>query len=174
MSSAVMESGQTMRVPVWLSGSHMNPRLFGYALVDLEDWHLVEPHRWYARKIGNEYHAYAFVNSQITPMDRLIVNAQVDEAVRHLNGRCLDNRRSNLFARKIPQIVQRGVTFKGVFLCGGRFRVNYRNPLKQRHKYLGDYTDAEKAAKVWDSEARANGRHEFELNFPNGAGNECG
>lgn len=176
MSSAVMESGQTMRVPVWLSGSHMNPRLFGYALVDLEDWHLVEPHRWYARKCGDHYYAYAHVGSRITSMHRLVMNAQPGEEIDHINRKTFDNRRYNLRAvtRSQNNCNRRptgGVLFKGVFLCAGKFRVSYWQPLKQRHKYLGDYTDAEKAAKVWDNEARANGRHEFELNFPKAEGN---
>ncbi len=171
MSSAVMASGQTMVVPVWTSGSHLNPELFARAFVDLEDWALVEPHRWYARKCGDHYYAYAHVGSRITSMHRLVMNAQPGEEIDHIDHRTMNNRRKNLrvVTRSQNNCNRRptgGVMFKGVFLCRGKYRTSYWQPLKQRHKFLGDYTDAEKAARAWDAEARADGRHEFELNFP--------
>lgn len=68
------------------------------ALVDDEDYDRLAAHNWYASKDGRTYYARRRDgrNGPTRVMHRVILDAEAQIEVDHINGNGLDNRRSNL------------------------------------------------------------------------------
>lgn len=68
-----------------------NSQEIARALIDVEDVDTVKEYKWYLKKEGYVYYAKESIR-----LHRLIMDAQEDEIVDHINGDKLDNRKSNL------------------------------------------------------------------------------
>jgi hypothetical protein len=110
---AVLIHGAIMKkVPIWFDN-----KVVAYALVDDEDYALVNQYDWYA-DAGN----YAILHGNFTTMHELIYGrAPRGYVIDHINGRGIDNRRSNLRLATRSQNSQnhegsskygRGITFR--------------------------------------------------------------
>ena len=67
-----------------------------YALVDDEDFEILNKKKWYFNPAGSKgYAAHDDKNGRVL-MHRVIIGAKKDELVDHINRNSLDNRKSNL------------------------------------------------------------------------------
>lgn len=146
------------------------------ALVDDEDFEKVSAYSWYAKPTKNYPNlTYAersdWINGRKTrmKMHRLIMGAPAGVVVDHINGNCLDNRRSNLrLCRQKMNIGARRNNknntsgYRGVNLHSG----GYGYAARVGGKYIGHFKDIVEAARARD-EAAIEIYGEFAvLNFP--------
>lgn len=131
-----------------------------YAIIDVADYDLVSPHKWY---YGDGYAMCHSLHShnKIRLMHRLIMNAESNREIDHINRNTLDNRRSNLrFATRQQNCANKGLPhkhssrFKGV-------KWNKRDHCWQAcikvdgvPKSLGYYTDEVEAARAYNKAAQ--------------------
>jgi len=137
------------------------------AIIDEADYSIVNKYKWHYMKCGREgKYGYASAvtgykngHARSEKMHRLICGAEPQQYVDHINGNCLDNRRSNLRICSIAenarnQHSRRGISkFKGVTwrrdinIWQARIRINYECI------HLGFYKDESEAAKAYDKAA---------------------
>lgn len=141
--------------------------------VDDADWHLVHDLKWHLLTAApNHVYAASGKGNRIL-MHRLITGAEKGVVVDHINGDCLDNRRSNLrLCTRRENLCNRKRAsnstqpYKGVhkFKRGSRWGASVRcNGIR---KLLGGFATAEEAAIAYDAAAIAAFGEFACLNFP--------
>jgi len=147
-----------------------------FALVDDEDHErVVAAGPWHIHHTQGSLHLYARhigprPSMVKTLMHRLILNAQPNQQVDHINGDGLDNRRVNLrlcthsqnCANRSKSLSLTSSRYKGVSRCADCNR--WRDSFKAR--LLGLFTSEEDAARAYDTVARETWGEFARLNFP--------
>lgn len=143
--------------------SHTIPLTRGYTtLVDDSDYPLVSPFKWLY--IGGGY-AARFVTldgqKKLLYLHRVLLNAQPDERVDHINGERLDNRRANLRLVTLCQNQQNRKCSthtssgkKGVSWHRSKGKWHVRISVNGTRIHLGYFHDLETAALLYDAAAR--------------------
>ena len=135
------------------------------ALVDDEDYSIINQHQWYALKCESKTRTNWYVirhhNGKTIYMHREIIAACEKLDIDHKNGNGCDNRRENLRAGTTSQNLQNqrktlgcSSAFKGV--CWDKERSLWMAKIKanNRHKFIGRFSDEVSAAKAYDQTAR--------------------
>lgn len=148
-----------------------------YALIDAEDFDLVSGWTWSACKYGRTFYAKCSVRvagkQTSVKMHRLIMSADEGEAVDHINGDGLDNRRCNLRLASKSQNGQNQANcrthssrFKGVSWDKqtGRWRSKIQCDGMTFH--IGRFHSEIEAARAYDSAALELFGDYARLNFP--------
>ncbi len=124
-------------------------------IVSLEFLELIKNHKWVSNK---ENYIVTTIDKKTTYLHRLIVSAQTDDYVDHINHNTLDNRvenlricsnSENLMNRgKVPSSNSSGVI--GVIFINERnkWRSEIVIPKTKRNKFLGYYTNKDDAIKA--------------------------
>src|ERR1700744_1157255 len=126
----------------------------GVALIDDADYALVSKHTWKA--IGK---TLKYARSGNLSMHRVIMDAPADMVVDHINGRTLDNRRSNLRIctrvenMRNQRLAKNNTTgYKGVSLHkAGRYRASIC--VNRNLMFLGTFACPIRAALAYDRAA---------------------
>ena len=138
------------------------------ALVDAEDFDIVNPYSWHVCNIRNSNLRYAGCmvrngDKQVTfLMHRMILNTPKGTEVDHINGDGLDNRRANLRVCKHSEnlcnqkLVSHSSQFKGVYWNKEKLRWRVRIKINRKEKHLGYYDSEEEAGRAYDIAARIN------------------
>lgn len=146
--------------------------------VDDEDYSVISRYNWCAHKDGNTYYAMAYIpgsgkkHKKMIYLHRLIMNAQPEQQVDHINGNGLDNRRENLrFATRSQnrqnQFHIRGSSkYKGVTWSKRDSVWVSRITVGGKIKFTGNYKNEEDAAKAYDKAAIEYFGEFARLNFP--------
>lgn len=126
-------------------------------IFDYEDLPAVKSHRWC---IGDGY-AECYIDKKLVKLHRLIMGAEENVLVDHINGDILDNRKSNL------RIADRAGNARNAALCStntsgykgvswDKVRKKYLARIRQdgRMLNLGAYDKPEEAARAYDKAAR--------------------
>jgi len=147
------------------------------ALVDDEDYEMLNEHKWYARKCWNNKDKFYVMRS--SPIDsngkqktilmhRVITNAPKGKQVDHINGNPLDNRKENIRVCTHQQnLMNRGRAnnnksgYKGVsYKKRTKSMINERSKpwvaqiyLNDKKIHLGTYKTKEEAALVYNKKA---------------------
>jgi len=133
------------------------------ALVDDEDYELLNQWKWYAVKSHNCWYAqrtiYQGVNNSYIKMHRLILNTPEGMQSDHINGNGLDNRRENLRVctntencrNQKPQ--KHSSIFKGVTLYKSRNKWVARIKVSRSSINLGIFNSELEAAQAYDKAA---------------------
>lgn len=140
---------------VQLGGHHRGHPIRGYAVIDIEDAHLVAGVRWSVLKSGYAYRRVAKRDNVF--LHRLILGLDREDPREgdHINGDKLDNRRSNLRActhaentQNVSPRANRTSAFRGV--CWSRDREKWRASVTAnfRHVHLGYFDDELVAAEA--------------------------
>lgn len=136
-----------------------------YAVIDDKDFKLIDQYKWCIQKTKNLYYARTYTHGshdsrKHMSMHRLIMNAQLNQQIDHINGDGLDNRRCNLrFATKSQnaanQKSRRGSSkFKGVCWHKRRSKWISQIVIKQKRLYLGYFNNETEAAKSYNIAAK--------------------
>lgn len=130
------------------------------AIVDDEDYEMAMQYRWHATKPGRNCKTW-YAKSGRHLLHRLVMNAHHSDGreVDHRNRNGLDCQKSNLrFATSSQNkinVLPRGKSgLKGVRFKSGKWEVSIR-PAGRPKRYLGRYSTAEEAARVYDHAALA-------------------
>lgn len=121
-----------------------------YALVDDQDFHLVEFLTWHVHKSSKNWYARARnERGRLVYMHRLIMRPSEQEEIDHVNGNGLDNQRSNLRAvdRTGNNLNRRGV--RGYELHGKRYRVRFF--YRGQRITVGSFDTAKEAKAAYES-----------------------
>ena len=128
----------------------------GSALVDKEDFYIVNQYKWYFVSDHCNKYAYTNINDTTMKMHRLIMQPNKDEIIDHKNGNGLDNRKNNLIKcdnqrnsynrkpsknKKLPQ----GVSFHHSSNKKYRVRIKF----KKTEISLGTYNNKNIASKIY-------------------------
>ena len=147
------------------------------ALIDDEDYHLVNQFKWYAivRRSAKSERWYVETSNQGKHilMHRFILEIPSGLQCDHINGNGLDNRRCNL--RIVTNTQNQMNTNKRKNKCSSRFKgvvwdkerrkwIAYIT-LNQKSHYLGRFSSEIEAAKVYDKAAKKHFREYAKLNF---------
>lgn len=144
-----------------------------YALVDDDDFQLVNAYKWRAYKTKHTY--YALNNKRPFLMHRLIMGLQAGDRreVDHINHNGLDNRKSNLRVASRNQNnwnrkKQSGFTsqYKGVSRCSRANRYEVHIKIYGKAYRIGSFMDEIEAAKIYDRVALATFGDFACINFP--------
>lgn len=144
-----------------------------FALINDEDFDLVNQHKWAEIRSGQNTYALTKCGGKTILMHRLIMGEPKGLTVDHINGDGLDNQKGNLRACTQKENLwnqrKRGTLsrFKGV---------NYRKDAKRnpwhakitidgRLKHLGSFATEVEAAKAYDSAAMTHRGQNAALNF---------
>jgi len=131
-----------------------------FAIVDDEDFDLVNQYVWQCHKGGGKYgerHQYAVTRLR---MHRLVMNCPKGMVVDHINGDTLDNRKSNLRictnAENQQNTNSRGGTskFKGVSFSTKKKRWKGCFMWQGKVYYVGSFDNEEEAARAVDRKRR--------------------
>lgn len=150
-----------------------------FAIVDDEDYELLNQYKWYARKerkTGNTY--YAMRNStnpdgrRITVLMHKFLTSY--SRTDHINGNGLDNRRENLREVTHRQNIQNSVrqkgkissAYKGVRLHKSSNKWQSRISVEGKAINIGYFDDEIVAATAYDTYARFYHKEYAVLNFP--------
>lgn len=149
------------------------------ALVDDEDYGLINKYKWFTRK--TEYTCYAVRNSRVHEtnkrrhilMHRMIMKVNQAEMIDHKNHNGLDNTRSNLritnrsgnSRNALKQKIKSSV-FKGVVWCRRSNKWITQIRINGGNKFLGYFSNEELAAKTYDKAAKKYFGEYSCLNFP--------
>lgn len=148
-----------MKIPLYFKG-----QMYKYALIDKEDFELVNKHKWFYRieASDKEYARKRYrENGKIREviMHRYIIKARRGKEVDHINGNGLDNRKVNLRIcshksnsrnRKLNKNNKTG--YKGVYRKNGKYRATITFNYKSHD--LGAFDDLISAAKVYNKAAK--------------------
>lgn len=148
------------------------------ALIDPEDWPLVEDLTWYAVKCNGKFYAQAKEpgTNKSVYLHRRVTGAGPDEEVDHESGDGLDCRRANLRVsdstgnnRNVGKRPGLSSRFKGVHWHKAMRRWQAKIKIERKAKHLGYFTDEEAAARAYD-EASLKLHGQFgRTNFPKAA-----
>lgn len=132
------------------------------ALVDDDDYDLVNAHKWHATYAYGGWYARRWVNKQpAMMMHRMITQAQRGEMIDHRNGNSLDNQKCNLRRASNSQNQQnrhrlvtntsgyRGVTF---IKKANKWQAGIK--LQGKSYHLGWHLSPEAAARAYDAKAQ--------------------
>jgi len=147
-----------------------------FAEVDEADLPLISGHRWQAKHNGRK--TYAWANGKVGDkrvslyMHRLIIGAPAGEAVDHINGDGLDNRRENL--RVVSRSQNRRNVLKGkgssrfVGVTWAKNEQRWRAQIASKDgiKHLGAFREENEAAVAYDLAAIARDPEMAGTNFP--------
>lgn len=153
------------------------------AIVDDDDFNLVDLHSWYAVKCGSKYYAATKINKKTIYMHRLIFGiSNSKEKIDHKNGDSLDNRKENLRlcntiqnARNSNKLNVRNTSgYRGVSLSSHKnlnkrwvASINLSKEGAIKQKGLGYFLTAKEAAEAFDKAAKEiYGEFCGALNFP--------
>ena len=146
------------------SGKYVFVHLGGYdySLIDAADYGMISQFRWELTK--HETHRYARgidANGHYTMMHRLLMDAKKGQLVDHINGKCTDNRRSNLRFATLSQNAMNKKTskqntsgHKGVHWNKAQSKWIARIKVKGVSMYLGQYDDVLQAAEAYSKAAK--------------------
>lgn len=148
-----------------------------FAIIDTEDLPLVTQHSWYVKEYARLKYAVREVKSggkkHTIKMHRAIAKANPGEAVDHINGNGLDNRKSNLrictgSQNAMNQRPQLGRTskYKGVYRHKGKNKWIASIGINRKVKSIGSFNTELEAAKAYDNEARKLFGEYARVNFP--------
>ncbi len=145
-----------------------------FALVDDEDFDLVNRHKWNVTTQKHTSYASRAVkkNGKWTTeyMHRLIMGSPKGLDIDHISRDGLDNRRSNMRSCTRGQNLRRRIPFgkskyKGIYWCDTKKRWRAQIMVDGKRQSLGSYADEIEAAKAYDRAAiRMNGRFAY-INF---------
>lgn len=130
------------------------------AIVDDEDFALLNRWSWCAKPSGGKANWYAY-NGKFGAMHRLIIKAPPGLMVDHINGDGLDNRKKNLRLATNSQNqankkkILNKFGYKGVSKEKKTGKYFARIKKLGREIYLGMYDDPEKAAIAYNGAAKA-------------------
>jgi hypothetical protein len=154
-----------------------------FALVDDEDFELINGFNWCAAKKGQGY--YAVRSSSVKKKDigcenrhpiylhQMVIKIPKDKVLDHINGNTLDNRKKNL--RVCSQLQNKWNSKKPITNTSGFKGVTwdkYKNKWKSqirsngRGKHLGNFDDLKKAAVEYDKAAKRLFGEFAKMNFP--------
>lgn len=144
-----------------------------YALVDEEDWPLVNARSWHARRDHQTHYAVSTYPDHWF-LHRFVLDYTGSLCVDHLNHDGLDCRKRNLnIVSKATNNISRRAharkctsRFKGVSWSAAKNRWVVFVKEGGRRKWLGAYRDEVQAAQVYDEAARRVYRNNAVLNFP--------
>ncbi len=126
-----------------------------YALVDQEDFDLLNQYKWSLNVYGYAYRNYSCKNGGL--MHRVITKSQKGFDVDHINHNTLDNRKENLRvctrAENLRNSKKRigSSIFKGVSIHQGKWRARIKFFYKDIH--LGMFNSEIEAAKAYNQKA---------------------
>lgn len=129
--------------------------------IEESDLWIFKNFKWYAdRKNNGKFYARSTCNKFY--MHRILMNSKKGEVVDHVNGKTLDNRRSNLrnckhsnnLFNQEAQKIKKTSKYKGVCFSSreGKFRAYINKSGKQYH--LGFFNKEVDAAKSYDERAK--------------------
>jgi hypothetical protein len=143
------------------------------ALIDDEDYELINQYTWYACKYAKTFYAkrnirigYCHYTTQY--MHTLIMQAK---RIDHINLNGLDNRRQNLRVTTVSANIQnsasRGGTskYKGVHFATGEQKWKAEIMINRKGKFLGYFDNEMEAALAYDVAARFYYGNQAYLNF---------
>lgn len=129
-----------------------------FAIIDDVDFEWVNKYKWYFNS------GYACTDKIVNGkaihlwMHKMIIKADVNQEVDHINGDALNNQRTNLrYVTRSQNQMNRGIHknnktgYKGVLIHKGKYLA--RITVNRKHIYLGYYTDPKDAAKAYNEAA---------------------
>lgn len=135
-----------------------------YAIVDDEDFDLVNKYKWTGKRDCNTYYVDSWSdksgNLNHIRMHRLLINAKEGEKVDHINHNGLDNRKENLRICNDSQNSMNRIkpkhaklsSYKGVFKTkNGKWVAQLK--YKKKNHYLGRFKTEEEAALAYNEKA---------------------
>lgn len=147
------------------------------ALIDDEDYDRVAQFRWRATRVEKRFYAARYIKPakgiyRIELLHRFIMGARPGQQIDHINGDCLDCRRSNLrFATDAQNQHNRGKHcdntsgYKGVDWMKSKQRWRARITAHKQNIHLGLFDTPEDAARAYDAAALIYHRDFAHLNF---------
>lgn len=133
----------------------------GVALVDDEQYELLNSYQWYRMTTSKRKTAYAASrNGSQHPifMHHLVLSPRFGEEINHINGNSLDNRRENLESVShhvnivkhfVNKATKAKLGVKGVYICGsGRFVATIMWKCKRHH--IGTFDTLAEASKAYE------------------------
>ena len=148
-----------------------------FAIVDDEDFDILEKHKWSYRKMGNCEYAETRIRvngkQQTIMMHRMILDFPKNKFVDHVDMNGLNNQRSNIrvcnrsqngMNRKVFKNNKSG--FKGVMKDKERGLWKSRIYFNKVAIFLGRFSDIVEAAKAYDAAAKRLFGDFARLNFP--------
>lgn len=142
-------------------------------LVDSKDFEHLNQFKWRKKKSdgGTQFHAVRTVtvgkNTLTVRMHRVIMDADTDEIVIHMNDNGLDNRSSNLALKRKSRWVARAIEsgFRGVRKANKKQGFVSEINFAGSDYHIGNFQTAIEAAKAYDSVARKLYGDDARLNF---------
>lgn len=151
------------------------------ALVDDEDYELINQWKWYAHESGNTHYAKRNIwigtsrehrRWQSVAMHRLILNAESAMCVDHIDGNGLNNTRANLrLATHQENLCNQRLYknspsgYKGVRFRKDANKWQARIRAEKKELHLGYFDTIEEAARAYDAAARKHFGEFANLNF---------
>jgi hypothetical protein len=131
-------------------------------LVDIEDIPLLSKYKWTIKKCGSSlYYAHAHTGTTTVTMHRIVMN-NPDGIIDHIDGNCLDNRKTNLRVvtysqnrRNSAKQINTKCKYRGVYERNDYFG-KYRAQIRFEGKIinLGTFVCPKEAAMAYDKKAR--------------------
>lgn len=134
-----------------------------YAIVDDEDFELLDEFKWHRSASGYAYTAIRIGKMRVQPlMHRIILNAPNGVDTDHIEHDTLDNRKSNLRIATRSQNKQNGFGWANKAFKGVSWYKRYRKWAARiglpgtsgKNKFLGYFEDATEAALAYNAAAR--------------------
>lgn len=134
-----------------------------FTMIDEEDVSKLGKKKWCAHLIRNTF--YACADGGKTLLHRVILNAQPDEHIDHINGDGLDNRKVNLRIATIQQNAQNSrkqksyknkptsSKYKGVTWASDKRKWKAQISINEKPTSIGYYDQEIDAAKAYDKKA---------------------
>lgn len=136
-----------------------------FAIVDFEDYEIVNQYNWHAVKCNTKWYAVAWINKMNMKLHRFILKLpkaknNLELIVDHKNGNGLDNRKCNLRICNHQQNIMhmekqknKSSQFKGVSWHKIRKKFVARIRINGKLKYLGQFENENQAAFVYNNMA---------------------
>ena len=131
-----------------------------HAIVDDDDYEYVIQHKWYVMRVRRHERVQAWIDGKGIYLHNFILGAK---NVDHINGNCLDNRRSNLRMATNQQnsfnrTKSKGKSsrFKGVSWTPGKTSKVWRAYIRHNYKliHIGYFSTEEEAALAYNERAK--------------------